>query len=47
MPVSEVDGLLEGIISVVRVFDWVDILLNVVQVTSTFHVHRRILTKAQ
>lgn len=48
MPVREPDGSFRGAsVSVVCVFEWVGILLNVVQLTFTFHVHRQIITKAQ
>lgn len=41
MPVRKPDGGFGASVSVVRVFEWVGILLNVVQVTFTFHVHRQ------
>lgn len=47
MPVKKPDGCFRASVSVVRVFEWVGILLNVVQVTFTFHVHRQIIMKAQ
>lgn len=50
MPVRILGGCFvrgEASVSVVRVFEWLGILLNVVQVTFTFHVHRRITMKAQ
>lgn len=47
MPVRKPDGGFGASVSVVRVFEWVGILLNVVQVTFTFHVHRQIMMKAQ
>lgn len=47
MPVRKPDGCFRASVSVVRVFEWVGILLNVVQVTFTFLVHRQIKMKAQ
>lgn len=51
MPVRKPDGCFRGMasvrVTVVCVFEWTGLLLNVVKVTFTFNVHRQIIMKAQ
>lgn len=51
MPVRKPGGCFRGMASsqssVVCVFEWAGLLLNVVQVTFTSNVHRQIIMKAQ